>query len=214
MERNSPTYYAHERAEMVPFVPAEAKVILEIGCGGGGFAKLLSKSIDLKEYWGVEPVTGVTFLDNIQKPVILNLPVEEAWQQLPDAYFDCVVMNDVLEHLENTEANLVQARKKLRDGGCLVASIPNVRYIENLIELLIRKDWRYRAEGILDKSHLRFFTQKSIERTFTSVGFRIEIFYGINPNRHWKYVWLNRLLFNAIQDTLSLQFGMRARIKT
>ena len=81
---------------------------------------------------------------------------------LPDNNFDVVIFNDVLEHFENPWAVLENVKTKLNASGVVVASIPNVAYITNLVELILKKDWRYKPEGgILDKTHLRFFTKKS-----------------------------------------------------
>jgi hypothetical protein len=62
----------------------------------------------------------------------------------------------------------------------LVASIPNVRFYHNLRDLLIGKDWRYQDSGILDRTHLRFFTRKSLLECLDRSGFEVQQFEGVN----------------------------------
>jgi len=75
-----------------------------------------------------------------------------------------------------------QYRKKIRSGGFLVGSIPNVRHIRNLYNLLILKDWQYQDRLTLDRTHLRWFTQKSLLRTLAQHDFKVEEFRGIDGN--------------------------------
>ena len=98
-----------------------------------------------------------------------------------------------------------------------MGSIPNVRFIENILRFLIQKDWRYTEWGILDKTHLRFFTEKSLKRLFQDNGFGLILFQRINPVRisfrGFKSFTLNLiLLISGIflgSDSLYYQFGFR-----
>lgn len=86
--------------------------------------------------------------------------IEQYINELPDNYFNAITCNDVLEHIFEAEDLLLQLKSKLKSGGVLVSSIPNVRYLNNLIHVLFEKDFRYEDEGIRDKTHMRFYTQK------------------------------------------------------
>jgi hypothetical protein len=92
--------------------------------------------------------------------------------------------------------------------GHIIFSIPNVRYFPHIVELLIHKDWKYRECGILDETHLRFFTQKSIIRLFNENGFVIEEIKGLNPV-NGKKLLLIKMLDKFIGDMAFLQFGIR-----
>ena len=104
-------------------------------------------------------------------------------------------------------------KKIMKDNGCLVASIPNVRYWVNLFRLLIEKDWKYREAGILDKTHLRFFTEKSIKRTLEKHDFVLEKFQGINRSRSWIPITILLMTMGYYKDILFVQYGLRARNK-
>jgi hypothetical protein len=108
---------------------------------------------------------------------------------------------------------------KLKSSGVVIGSIPNVRYLDNLFNLLIRKDWRYVDSGILDRTHLRFFTQKSLQQTFLSNGYAIEALEGINPivfktdsiKRGVMSAGAIMLSLLVGRDSLFTQFGFRIK---
>jgi 2-polyprenyl-3-methyl-5-hydroxy-6-metoxy-1,4-benzoquinol methylase len=91
---------------------------------------------------------------------VANLDKDEL--DLPEEAFDCIVCNDVLEHLITPWQVLGKLAILLKPGGHFVASIPNVQYWGVLKDLVFEGDWRYADEGVLDVTHLRFFTRRSI----------------------------------------------------
>ncbi len=196
---------------MTQLLPNQYSRVLEIGCGAGVFRENLSQN---HEYWGIEPVESVAEMAAKVLDKVLIGTYKEMFDQIPDDYFDLVICNDVIEHMVDHEAFFQSIRKKMKKDGCLVASIPNVRYISNLFEILIKKDWKYRNEGILDRTHLRFFTKKSLIQTITDYGFEIDQFMGINPypgGLSWKR-WLYPLVLLLLgQDVKFLQFAIRIR---
>jgi SAM-dependent methyltransferase len=99
--------------------------------------------------------------------------VERMASPFAPATFDAIVCGDVLEHLREPETFLRQARSWLRPQGSLIASIPNVRH-HSVVRGLLAGNWTYEAAGLLDRTHLRFFTRRSIETLFEGAGFRID----------------------------------------
>ena len=89
--------------------------------------------------------------------------------------FDYVIAGDVIEHLKNPWAFLRNAGKTLKPQGTFIASLPNVAHISNVYNLLLGF-WNYEDAGILDRTHLRFFTKDSIFHMFADAGFRIETY--------------------------------------
>ena len=204
-------YYGLDRREMRQFLPERYTRVLEVGCGEG----LFSASLDGAERWGVEPNDAAATRAASRLDTVLRGRYAEVESGLPDAYFDVVVCNDVIEHVADHEAFLRSVRTKLRDGGHLVASIPNVRHVNVLWDLLVHKEWEYRDSGILDATHLRFFTEKSLRRAVERQGFAIEAFGGINRSRTFKarlVLWaVIGLTAGYYADTAYVQFGLRAR---
>ncbi len=209
------TYFQRERQEMLGYIPQKSHTILDVGCGAGGFGQFLKAQRPV-EVWGVElneraASVAAQKLDHIVCGAFNNS------LNLPSKSFDCIVFNDVLEHLVDPFTALIYSKELLRDEGVLVASIPNVRYFDNMWNLLVYKDWQYADCGILDRTHLRFFTRHSILTTFDALGYYVECIEGINPvekehpHQARKFRLLNRLSLNRIEDMRYLQFAVVAR---
>jgi hypothetical protein len=103
-----------------------------------------------------------------------------------------------------------------RPGGIVVASLPNMRNFDNLMHIVQDKDFCYEECGIRDKTHLRFFTLKSIPRLFENGGFSITAIEGINEN-WWTPSLRRRLAFRLFRsylaDTRHMQYAIVARPK-
>lgn len=203
----SEQYYTCEREEMLAFVPLGAKTILDIGCGDGSFAGIL-KARNQAEVWGVElmQASGEKAIPKLDKVMIGE--IEQYINELPDNYFNAITCNDVLEHIFEAEDLLLQLKSKLKSGGVLVSSIPNVRYLNNLIHVLFEKDFRYEDEGIRDKTHMRFYTQKSIIDMFERTGYKVVKSEGINPTKSMRYYIYKILMpFIFTADTKFVQIA-------
>jgi 2-polyprenyl-3-methyl-5-hydroxy-6-metoxy-1,4-benzoquinol methylase len=214
-------YYSATRPEIRSIIPSyEVDVnsprILEIGCGTGNFRNNFSYPV---EYWGVEPFDNAAQIASDVLDRVLIGTYEKIHNELPNNYFDCVVCCDVIEHMENPSGFLNSIKDKIKPDGCLVGSIPNVRYITNLYKLLFEKDWCYTDAGTLDRTHLRFFTEKSLRKLFLDCGFEIELFYGINSisisTRTWRYFIFTVLSVLAtkffLKDAKYFQFSFRVK---
>lgn len=199
-------YYTQTRPEMMNFVPFGAKKVLDIGCGSALFS-LQVKDRNNAEVWGIELDKEVAKVASVKIDRVLCGDAFSLLNELPDNYFDCIIFNDVLEHLDDPYSLLKQIKVKLSPNGVIVSSIPNVRFITNLYKLLIKKDWKYEDSGILDNTHLRFFTQKSIIQMYEEAGYKIEKIEGINPIKNWKFELINILSLGFFADTRYLQFA-------
>lgn len=206
------SYFQCQRLEMMAYVPREAVRILDVGCGAGEFGRSL-KAARPTEVWGVEVNVSAATVATQYLDRVLSEPFSNALP-LPTHSFDCIIFNDVLEHLVDPFSALMYARELLCDGGAVVCSIPNVRYWSNIRHLLIDKDWQYTEHGILDRTHLRFFTRRSILSTFDNLGYNVTRIEGINAVRSGKFSLLNWLLFNQIEDMRYLQFAIVANPRT
>jgi 2-polyprenyl-3-methyl-5-hydroxy-6-metoxy-1,4-benzoquinol methylase len=112
--------------------------------------------------------------------------------QLNGRRFDRVLLLDVLEHLVRPEQLLAQAKAALNGNGCLVVSLPNVAHLAVRLNLLLGR-FNYAERGILDRTHLRFFTRKTARRFLEENGFEIlearatvtpiELVFGLAPSK-------------------------------
>ncbi len=203
-------YFRNDRNEMIKFVPSNIESVLEVGCSEGLFGKRL-KELGVATVWGVEPNKNAALIAAKNLDYVFAGTFEEAQNTLKNQKFDLVVLNDVLEHFSNPEQVLNKVSHLLVDEGHVVCSIPNVRYAKHLYELLILKDWQYREEGILDNTHLRFFTKKSAINLFEKCGFSVIKSEGLRPLKYYKFFIIDLVTFFCHRDLQFLQFAFVAK---
>lgn len=211
---DAPSYYEQSRAEIRPFIPTGCRRVIEIGCSQGRFMAGLKQERPGLYAVGVEPFPEAARQAADVFDRLIPAPVEAALEQLDDeAPFDCLVANDVLEHLVDPWAVLQRARRHLKPDGCVVASLPNIRHWPTLNALFLGGRWDYVESGVLDRTHLRFFTRKTMPELFERAGLTMTACVGINGEElPWKIGILNRLLSGRFDDTRFKQYICVARV--
>ena len=185
--------------------------ILDVGCGEGLFGEEIKNRFS-SIVWGVEPDYQAARRAMLKMDNVFSSTWDCAKKDLPDRHFDAIFFNDVLEHMVDPEQCLREAKSKLADSGIVYASIPNVIFIENIAKIVWRRDWKYECAGILDRTHLRFYTRKSIERLFESTGFTCEKIIPLNTLSSWKWRFIKMIALGRVDDFLSVQYGVAAVI--
>jgi SAM-dependent methyltransferase len=203
-------YYANERLELLPFVPAGVRRVLDVGAARGGFGKALKDRLQC-EVWGIEPNAQAAAAAAAVLDRVLPCPVEQALARLPDGAFDLVVFNDSLEHLPDPEATLKAMTAKLGADGRFLCSIPNVRYYKVLRDFVLRGEWEYADEGVMDRTHLRFYTHKSIRRMFERLDCELLALQGIHGRDRLGLRLLSLLTLGRTWDLRYKQFACLAR---
>lgn len=154
-------------------IPRGARV-LELGTATGYFSRALTEELGC-EVDGVEldPEMAREARPWCRKLVVGSLESIVLKQCFPRAAYDAIVCADVLEHLVDPSRVIKQLPALLSSRGVVLVSVPNAAYGGIIAELMLG-DFQYRPEGLLDRSHLRFFTRKSVVRLFETCGFRVE----------------------------------------
>jgi len=169
---SSASYYNLLKTPVLPLIPDGPNVILDVGCGAGVTGKKLLSLGKASRVIGVE---------------IFPPAAEEAAQHYAHVHcgdverlaleyreeFDFVLFNDVLEHLVDPYSIVRQAHTWLKPGGQAICVLPNVRYWQVLVRLVFCGRWEYREAGILDQTHLRFFTRRTAVKLLTDAGFDV-----------------------------------------
>jgi GT2 family glycosyltransferase/SAM-dependent methyltransferase len=164
-------YACHERSDLVEWVPGEARVVVDVGCATGQLGAALKRARPEVQVRGIEPSADWA----AQAALVLDEAVPGRAEEPPPASWprpDCVIFADVLEHLVDPWEVLRRWHEVLRPGGALLCSLPNVTHGEVLWDLL-RGRWDYQDAGILDRTHLRFFTPATARRLLESTGFEV-----------------------------------------
>lgn len=176
LDGDVPDYYRFARPEVKRLVPQDARRILDIGCAAGALGASLKAERPGLEVVGVEYDRKAALHAARRLDAVLQGSVDDLLNDFPypKGYFDCFVLADVLEHLPYPEQTLSRLLPYLKEGGHLVISLPNVRHYEVVGDLLINGNWTYQDAGILDRTHLRFYTYKEIERWMARAGLQLE----------------------------------------
>ena len=207
------SYFGTPRREMLEFVPPGVNSVLEIGCGTGAFGALVKQQRGTSRYVGVELMSQAAEVARTLLDEVIVTNIEQNPLPFPPESFDCLVCNDVLEHLVDPWTILKTLVRFVRPGGYIVISLPNVRFSEVVKNLVIRKQWEYEEQGVLDRTHLRFFTESSIRALFNSSGLEILQLRGINPIKYaWRLRLLNILLLGALSDMRFMQYGCLGKL--
>lgn len=204
-------YYLQARPELRSFLPAEYSRVLEIGCAAGAFFGNYKPGT---EVWGVEPSAAAAASAAQRLYRVLSGTYDAVAAQLPDNYFDLLVINDVIEHMPDDAGFLRAVQAKLMSGAHITGSIPNMRHWPVLRDLVMRKEWAYQDEGVLDRTHLRFYTEVSFPRLLRECGFGPLRFEGINNTLSGsKRLRLRLFSGGRLADVGFMQFAFLAQRK-
>ncbi|MGQ4649222.1 glycosyltransferase [Lyngbya aestuarii] len=150
------------------------KRVIDFGCATGYFAKLLVNNGCQVTGVEVNSDAGKIAEKYCEQVVIGDLDFVSLGEILPHQAFDVAVFGDVLEHLRNPWKLLEEVQKLLKPEGYVVASIPNIAH--GAIRLaLLQGRFEYMKLGILDDTHLRFFTRQSVEELFERSGYFVDV---------------------------------------
>lgn len=145
--------------------------VLEIGCDcGATLMEIKNRYPGAKVYGSEINERSAEIASHFAKVEVNN--IEEQNLAFPKKMFDYIIFGDVLEHLHNPLETVSYCREFLREGGMIIASIPNVMHV-SVMEGLLHGNFTYKPTGLLDKTHIHLFTYKEIVRMFHSCGFDI-----------------------------------------
>ncbi len=162
----------HSHSQIVRRVPRYAQV-LELGCGDGSMSRLLRERCEAHIIgidhnpdivWQAQRYCDYVFTEDLDDPHSLDA--------LEGEKFDVITLVDVLEHLQHPEALLQRLKPLLLDEGQILISIPNIAHSSVRLELLNGR-FDYESAGILDATHLKFFTAESVQTLLADAGFTV-----------------------------------------
>jgi len=182
-----PDYYNRVNPDLLRLMPPDARIVVEVGCGAGALAEAYRRINTQVCYFGIEKdpaaARAASSSGRVDRVVTSDVAIVEPMAlELSDTApsVDCLVLGDVLEHMVDPWTVLERLTRWVRDGGQVLACIPNVQHYSVLVNLL-RGKWDYQDEGLLDRTHLRFFTLSGVQDLFARAGLHV---FEIQP-RSW-----------------------------
>jgi 2-polyprenyl-3-methyl-5-hydroxy-6-metoxy-1,4-benzoquinol methylase len=165
---------AHEQynPDLLAIIPRHAKRIVEVGCSSGALAREYKVRNNNCHYTGIEIVPEYAKLASRYCDSVLSCDIETADDKVFQDNSDCWVFGDSLEHLKDPWAVLGRIRAAIPSTGCIVACLPNAQHWSVQV-LLSCGQFRYQDSGLLDRTHLRWFTRITMLEMFEKTGFKV-----------------------------------------
>lgn len=207
-DEKSAEYFSRARTEIEPLLPAglTQQRVLEIGCSQGHTLEWLKKIGFCGWAAGVEPYAELQASPG-SIDQFFKLDIEKSLPELPTGSMDLILCLDVLEHLVNPWETVRRLDSLLKPGGLWIISVPNLRNYHILIDLAFKGRFNYTESGILDRTHLRFFTRSSAVALIESTGAAPVQILTTETGR-----WQKRLLARVgLGDFVAKQFVVSAR---
>lgn len=157
------------------------KRVLDAGCAQGYLSRHLSERGCEVDGVELDPTSARAAEAYCRKVLCGSLNDDATWARIEGNY-DVVIFGDVLEHLLDSEQALRRSRGLLAPGGRVIVSLPNIANARIRLSLLFG-NWEYADSGILDRTHLRFFTLKSAREMFARCGFKVSRWAGAAGGR-------------------------------
>jgi SAM-dependent methyltransferase len=163
-------YYDGFNERLLGAVPSHARRILEVGCARGRLGHELKRQDPSRYVAGVELDPDAAQVAGGRLDEVFVLDVQADIPPIEPGSLDCVLLGDVLEHLTDPEDVLRRYRDLLAPDGLVLISVPNIQHF-SVIKNLLRGDFMYQPSGLLDATHLRFFTYMSFAKLLLDAGF-------------------------------------------
>ena len=168
-------YGDNPRTELIDLIQEAPGQILEIGCGSGATGMAIKQKFPDVTYIGLDTDKVATDIARTRLDRVIVSDIEKVHLDsfgLKKEDFDLIICADILEHLYDPWKILFDLRDYLTPDGKILASIPNVQYINHIINFL-HGNWKYDDNGLLDVTHIRFFTLNEIAKMFAGTGYNI-----------------------------------------
>ena len=168
-------YGDNPRTELIDLIKEAPEQIFEIGCGSGATGIAIKQKFPDVKYIGLDSDKEATDIARTRLDRVIVSDIERVHLDsfgLKKECFDLIICADILEHLYDPWKILFDLRDYLTPDGKILASIPNVQYINHIINFL-HGNWKYDDNGLLDVTHIRFFTLNEIAKMFTGTGYNI-----------------------------------------
>jgi 2-polyprenyl-3-methyl-5-hydroxy-6-metoxy-1,4-benzoquinol methylase len=182
-EQKDQEYFNLARTDVLPMVPV-CQRLLDVGCGSGATSAMIKQQGICSEAVGIELFEDAATVARTRLDRVITGDISTMDLPFEDHSFDVILCLDVLEHTVDPWSVLRKLRRLIKPGGVLIASIPNIAFAPVILKILCNR-FAYEDSGVLDRTHLRFFTLHTIRELFEQSGYTIQRIER-NRARGWK----------------------------
>jgi 2-polyprenyl-3-methyl-5-hydroxy-6-metoxy-1,4-benzoquinol methylase len=165
-----PSYPDHPNSDLLERIPLDAAVVLDVGCGAGSLGAAYRRFNPRARLLGIDMDSAAAKIAARRLDEVAVVDVE--YDPLPfelDRPIDCIIYGDVLEHLRDPWSVLRHHIAALSDEGTILICVPNLEHW-SFADRLLRGTWDYEPTGLLDDTHLRWFSLETMRRGLLSLG--------------------------------------------
>lgn len=163
--------YLNINESVLKYIPSN-KTILDVGCGSGYLSKLLKEKNNI--VYGIDSSKEACEIAKQYIDKVICRDIEKIKKTIfKNEFFDIIIFSDILEHLKDPLIILKNFKKYLKDDGIIIISLPNIACWNVRLRLLMGQ-FNYTETGILDKTHLRFFIQKTAKQLVKNADLKIK----------------------------------------
>lgn len=201
------SYYEHFRNDAVADIPERAKSILSVGCAAGKTeAELVKRGMKVV---GVEINPKAAEIARQRGLIVLEGDASKIDVNTEYEPYDYIIYADILEHLPDPVSVLKRHVQSLKAGGTVYVSVPNFRYYSVFWQLFILGQIRYQDAGILDRTHLRITTRRTVLDWFDKVGLTLVRYNYIFWGRRNRLI--SACLLGLAREFIAAQISLVAR---
>lgn len=208
-------YFNSIRREIETLLPARVEKVLEIGCGSGATLHWLKQEKGCCWAAGVELTEDASERARSRLDFFMTGDIEKIKLPFDNGSLDLILCLDVLEHLVDPWLTVENLIKFLKPGGAMIVSLPNVMHRSAMLPLLFDDRWDYVPSGILDKTHIRFFTKKTAIEMLKNSGLTVDTVLSVIPIQRGSRAWFfNLLTLNLFRRFFTTQYIARGIMAT
>ncbi|MBU6498227.1 MAG: methyltransferase domain-containing protein [Rhodospirillales bacterium] len=164
-----PSYADAANPDILERIPLDARVVLDVGCGGGALGVEYKRRNPAARFLGIECDPDAARIAEGRLDAVAQVDVEAEPLPFAEAAVDCIIYGDVLEHLRDPWRVLRAQARLLTPSGSVLICMPNIEHW-SFAERLLRGTWDYEPQGLFDATHLRWFTFEMTRRALLEAG--------------------------------------------